>query len=374
MPKTRKPRGVRATEAGIKKLEDAQAAKRWSHDDIAKASEDAEGKKDFASQKTVQRFLSRLRVQGANARAICKALDVDDSEVLESESEDKDKKGQLSSDPYQETTSEQSVPQNESLSETTIQTSSHVTTTSQNEISSNPNRNPFIPLSGKIEDEKLFFPRPIELNRIFEQLNNGANVALIGEEGVGKSSLLWAIRHHSSKRLDESRQAVLLDMNEISNSENEFYKTLCDEIKIPALQRNELNRELRDKKILLAIDNVGKLAREGFTRELRDWLRSKAEGIRAPIRLVLAANSPLEDLFQDSQNTSPLAGVCQTEKMGVWSTETIRSFISARLQNTNVKNFEESDIFRIIELSNGHPRELMKLCNQTYEQYIQRLR
>lgn len=256
------------------------------------------------------------------------------------------------------------------IERTTIQTSSHVTTTSQNEISSNPNKNPFIPLSGKIEDEKLFFPRPIELNRIFEHLNSGTNVALIGEEGVGKSSLLWAIGHHSSTRLYKPRQAVLLDLNGISDSENEFYEAFCDEIGIPDCRGNELNRKLREKRILLAIDNVGKLAREGFTRGVRDWLRSNAEVIQAPIRLVLAASSPLEDLFQDSQSTSPLAGVCQTEKMGTWSAETIRSFITERLQNTNVKNFEESDILRIIESSNGHPRNLMKLCNITYQNII----
>ncbi|MBW4608160.1 MAG: ATP-binding protein [Hassallia sp. WJT32-NPBG1] len=257
--------------------------------------------------------------------------------------------------------------------ETTIQTSSHVTTTTQNEISSNLDKNPFIPLSGKIVDEKLFFPRPIELKQIFQHLNGGGNVALIGKEGVGKSSLLWAIGHHSFTQLNESRQAVFLDLNEISDSENEFYGALCHEIGIPDCRGNKLNRELRDKRILLAIDNAGKLAREGFTRELRDWLRSKAEGIQASIRLVLAANSPLEDLFQDSQNTSPLAGICQTEKIDAWSPETIRSFISARLQNTNVKNFEESKILEIIELSSGHPKQLMKLCNQTYEDY-QRLR
>ncbi|WP_414621743.1 hypothetical protein [Calothrix sp. CCY 0018] len=261
-----------------------------------------------------------------------------------------------------------------STTEITTQTSSPVTTTSQNEISSTPNTNPFIPLLGKIEDEKLFFPRPIEFKRIFECLNSGANVALVGEEGVGKSSLLWAIGHYSLTELVKSRRAVLLDLNGINDSEDEFYDALCYAIGIPHCSGNKLNRELKDKRILLAIDNVGKLAKKGFTRGVRDWLRSKAEGISAPIRLVVVANSPLEDLFQDSQSTSTLAGIFQTENIGAWSEDTIRSFITERLQNTNVKNFKESDILRIIESSNGHPKLLMKLCNQTYEQYYQRLR
>lgn len=233
--------------------------------------------------------------------------------------------------------------------------------------------NPFIPLYGKIDDEKLFFSGLREFNRVFEHLNSGSNVVLIGSEGVGKSSLLWAIYNKSATRLDIPRQPIILDLNEISDSEDEFYEALCHEIGIPDSRGNPLNRNLRDKRILLAIDNVGKLAWKGFTRGVRDWLRSKAEGIQAPIRLVLAANSPLEDLFQDSQSTSPLAGICQTENIGAWSEENIKSFITERLQNTNVKNFEEPDVLRIIESSKGHPRNLMKLCNETYQQYYQRL-
>jgi GTPase SAR1 family protein len=232
--------------------------------------------------------------------------------------------------------------------------------------------NPFIPLYGKTDDEKLFFSGLREFNRVFEHLNSGSNVVLIGKEGVGKSSLLWAIYNKSATRLNLPRQAVILDLNEISDSEDDFYEALCNEIGIPDCRGNPLNRNLRDKRILLAIDNVGKLAWKGFTRQVRDWLRSKAEGMNSPLRLVLAASSPLEDLFQDSQNTSPLAGICQTENIGFWSEETIRSFITLRLQNTNVKNFEESDILEIIQSSRGHPRQLMRLCNQTYDQYIQR--
>lgn len=253
-------------------------------------------------------------------------------------------------------------------------TNNSVSAISKNQINSNQNTNPFIPLSGKIDDEKFFFPRTRELNRIFECLNNGSNIALIGEEEVGKSSLLWAICHQSANQLREDRQAVFLDLNEISDNEDEFYEALCHEIGIHDCRRNELNRNLKDKRILLAIDNVGKLAWKGFTRQVRDWLRSKADGMNVPFRLVLAASSPLEDLFQDSQSTSPLAGICQTENIVLWSEETIRGFITSRLQNTNVKIFDDSDILRLIELSSGHPSKLMKLCNETYERYSQRLR
>ncbi|MBO3459652.1 ATP-binding protein [Aetokthonos hydrillicola Thurmond2011] len=248
-------------------------------------------------------------------------------------------------------------------------TNNSVTPRVQNKI----NNNPFVPLSGKVDDEKLFFPRPRELNNIFEYLNNGSNVALIGEEGVGKSSFLWAIGHQSAHQLHQPRQLGFLDLNEISDNEDEFYEALCHKIGIPDSRRNHLNRNLKDKRILLTIDNVGKLAWQGFTRQVRDWLRSQADGMNAPLRLVLAASSRLEDLFQDSQDTSPLAGICQTENVVLWSEETIKSFINSRLQSTNVK-FDELDIRKLIESSHGHPKTLMKLCNETYKEYSQRLK
>ena len=53
--------------------------------------------------------------------------------------------------------------------------------------------NPFIPQTGTVDDPPLFFGREGEIKRVFEVLNNNGSVALIGEEGIGKSSLLWAI-------------------------------------------------------------------------------------------------------------------------------------------------------------------------------------
>ena len=230
--------------------------------------------------------------------------------------------------------------------------------------------NPFIPITGKIEDPKYFFPRERELNKIFEHLNNGSSVVLIGEEGIGKSSLLWATGYQSKNLLKQPRKAIFFDLNEIDNNEDDFYSTFCHEIGIPDIRRTKLNRNIRGKRILLAIDNVGKLARDGFTRTIRDKLRTWAEGMDSPLRLVLAASEPLEDLFQDSHNTSPLAGICQVEEISLWDEVTIREFIASRLQNTTLSNFKKEDIIRLINESNGHPRKLMKLCYDTYKQYM----
>ena len=234
--------------------------------------------------------------------------------------------------------------------------------------------NPFVPQNGRIEQPQQFFGRQREIQRIFEVLNSGSSVALIGEGGIGKSSLLWEICRVAESHLQQERQAVFFDLNDVGD-EKDFYIALCDKVAIPECKGYKLTRNLRqrDKKLLLALDNVGKLTWKGFTRQVRDQLRGLAEGGDAPLRLILAANEPLEDLFNDSHNdgkTSPLAGICQEENIEPWEDAIMRDFIAARLANTCV-SFAEEEIIQLLQESGGHPRKLMQLCYRTYRKYAE---
>ncbi|WP_211173248.1 hypothetical protein [Brasilonema bromeliae] len=104
--------------------------------------------------------------------------------------------------------------------------------------------NPFVPQRGRVEDTQSFFDREREIGRVFEALNSGSSVALIGEEGIGKSSLLWAICQQVATRLHSPRQSVFLDLNEVDN-EDEFYSELCYKVGIPEDKGTMLNRNLR---------------------------------------------------------------------------------------------------------------------------------
>jgi CHAT domain/AAA domain len=237
-----------------------------------------------------------------------------------------------------------------------------------------PIPNPFVPQNGRVEDSQLFFGRQREIQRVFEVLNSGSSVAVIGKDGIGKSSLLWEICRIAENRLQLSRQAVFFDLNDVGD-EKDFYMALCDKVGIPESKGYKLTRNLRQRsqKVLLALDNVGKLTWKGFTRQIRDQLRGLAEGGDAPLRLILAANESLDDLFNDSHNdgkTSPLAGLCQEENISLWEDDIMRDLIASRLDRTGV-SFSEAEIMQLVRESCGHPRKLVQLCYRTYRKYVE---
>ncbi|MBD2294172.1 hypothetical protein H6G06_11885 [Anabaena sphaerica FACHB-251] len=232
------------------------------------------------------------------------------------------------------------------------------------------NQNPFVPTTGRIENLEKFLGRQQEVKQIFELINNSSSVAIIGEPAIGKSSLLYAVYQQSEKLLQLPRQQVFLDMNLIHNQED-FYFAICEKLGIPDSKGYRFTRNLENKKVLLLLDNVGKLNGSGFTRDMRDHLRGLSEGENACLKLVVAANEPLRTLFNDSQNngnTSPLEDICQQIDILTWNDNIILDFIAKRLQPTNI-NFIDADIQELIQESSGHPQKLTQLCYNLYKKY-----
>ena len=107
-------------------------------------------------------------------------------------------------------------------------------------------QNPFVPTTGRIENLKKFFGREKEIKAIFELLNNSSSVAIIGEQAIGKSSLLYAVSQQSINLLKSPRQNVFLDMNIIHNQED-FYFAICEKLDIPDSTGYRFTRNLENK-------------------------------------------------------------------------------------------------------------------------------
>ncbi|OIP67658.1 MAG: hypothetical protein AUK43_18690 [Oscillatoriales cyanobacterium CG2_30_40_61] len=240
--------------------------------------------------------------------------------------------------------------------------------------------NPFQPLNGCVDESHLFFGRTKEIRIIFETLNSGSSVAIIGERQIGKSSLLMEISRQAQTQLFQPRKPIYLNLQSIHNDQD-FYQALCDHSEIELCQGYRLTRNLQNHRLLLILDEVEKMTWDGFTNYIHADLRWLAEGNNSVLKLVVAACTSLDQLFgsQGIKMTSPWWGVCTGYQLNRWDEQTICNFIKSRLNSPLLKpeyqtiTFSEDEIIELINNSEGHPQKLMALSYQTFNRYLEQL-
>ncbi len=357
--------GIAASETGIEKAAKITLTdKGWSRQDLADRVVMGEGKNQQTgiSIQTVHKFFTCKPVKSEYFVAICKALDLNWQDIKNPN------------------TTADEVPETGFFDKNT---SSQSTDSVKNpvfsiELDNSNHNNPFIPQHSKIDDRRFFFGREREMRRVFETLNSGSSVAIIGERAIGKSSLLQAIYREAPNQLRYARQPIYLDLKNVCD-EHDFYDALCHEAGIETVKGFKLQRALESHRLLLILDEVEKMTWDGFTNQVRGQLRGLAEGTDAPLRLVVAACTSLDTLFPDSQDknmTSPFKGICIEETLKRWDDEISRKFIVSRLQAdwltpvAEPVSFTEDEIAELIAESGGYPQKLMQLCYKTYDRYI----
>lgn len=232
--------------------------------------------------------------------------------------------------------------------------------------------NPFQPLNGRIEKSEQFFNREKELRDIFEVLNAGSGVELLGDRQIGKSSVLQQVKHLATSALTGKWEPVYVNLHKL-HTEAEFYESFCEELGIANCTGINLNRAMRSKRVLLLLDETENLKGNGFTREVRDRLRAFFED--GSLRLVVAACTPLDRLFPDSHEkgmTSPFQGICLRVELKPWQRETVQRFVAKKLENAGIC-FSDVEMEKLWQDSQGHPQKLMKACFYLYRHYCQNL-
>ena len=364
-----------ASQAGIEKAKIALIDKGWSREDLAYSVEMCainkrknstadknkptldKNKPTFISIQTVNKFFTQKPVKSEYFLGICKALGLDWKEIKECNTTTH---GGSETGFFHENTSLQS-------------TDSVKNPVSLVEVDNPYHNNPFIPQHGKIDDPNFFFGREREIRRVFETLNSGSNVAVIGESAIGKSSLLQAIYREAPTQLRYARQPIYIDL-QIVCDEDDFYGDLCHKAGIEKAKGGNLSRALESNPLLLLLDEVENMTWDGFTNPTRSLLRGLTEGYNPPLRLVIAARTSVDILFPGTNMTSPFKGHEETLKQ--WDDRTCREFIASRLHaewlTPVVKpvSFTEVEIAELIAESGGYPQKLMQLCYQTYDRYL----
>ena len=237
--------------------------------------------------------------------------------------------------------------------------------TSPQEEKSGGGGNPFGD-TGRITNPECFFDREELLRQVFEELGKGANLSLVGPSQVGKSSLLSMVCALGPERMGLPPEAFAYLNLEWVENEDEFYQALCDALGIETCRGFSLTRALRGKRYVLCLDEIEKMAWDGFTVRVRSQLRGLADGPAAPLRLVIASRSPLAHLFPDSPELdSPLAGICHPLDVGPFPPDIARAFLAERLQGTGV-TFTEREISELLAETGGHPAKLQHAAAELY--------
>jgi energy-coupling factor transporter ATP-binding protein EcfA2 len=223
--------------------------------------------------------------------------------------------------------------------------------------------NPFVPLNGRIDDPSQFFAQDKVIKDIFETLDFGSSVALIGNRGMGKSSILKEIAHTSQQRI--KWQSIYIDWNWVIKEED-LWQMVCEELRVCTVV--ELKRKIQSRNILLLLDHVEKMERQAFGEEIRTQLRAFAEGKQG--KVIIAACVSLDVLFPCENHSliSPFQGLCEEHRMPKWSEAMVRLYIKERLNFTPVR-FTDREIQQIIQIGDGIPQKLVKQCNQLYKDY-----
>ena len=346
-----------ASQVGIEKAKTALIDKGWSRQDLAKYVVVEGEKPEGIDIQTVHKFFNLKNVKPQYFVAICKALELNWQEIKDSNTTTQ---GGSETGFFYEDTALQPVDSIKNpVSSMGVDNSYH--------------NNPFIPQHGKIDDPRFFFGREREIRRVFETLNSGSNVAVIGESAIGKSSVLQAIYREAPHQLRYARQPIYIDL-QIVCDEDDFYGDLCHKAGIEKAKGGNLSRALESNPLLLLLDEVENMRWDGFTNPTRSLLRGLTEGYNPPLRLVIAARTSLDILFPGTNMTSPFKGHEETLKQ--WDEKICREFIFSRLHAewltpvAQPVNFTEAEIAWLIAESGGYPQKLMQLCYQTYDRYL----
>ena len=131
------------------------------------------------------------------------------------------------------------------------------------------------------EEALPFIDRTDLLTNIFDIINSGSSVSLVGASGVGKTALLRQIQYLASTYLTDKRQPVYLDLLSVED-DNDFYFALCSSIDISNCKGFEFSRTVRSKRVLLLLDEFGVLSTDSFSSNIRNQLRALSVGKDAP--------------------------------------------------------------------------------------------
>lgn len=222
--------------------------------------------------------------------------------------------------------------------------------------------NPFTD-RGRINDPNRFFVRQPIVRELQQALAAGNSIALIGDSGVGKSSLLKYLQMTHSTWLPH-HQVLYLNLQGVLN-ESDFCTEVLQELTPLHMGRLRtvtdalvaLKRAVRGRKLLLMFDEVERLAEGDLTPRLQGLLRALLE--EGNLLLLVASKLPIHKVFPPSDPTSPLHNVFSAKVLPYFAQEEMHRFLQQRLAATSIR-FSDDEVSSIWQASSGHPAKIQR--------------
>lgn len=232
-----------------------------------------------------------------------------------------------------------------------------------------PPSNPFTQ-RGTIRDPDQFFGREAKLNQIFDRLKTMQSVSVVGERRIGKSSLLYHVSQTGRQRLGTDVHIAYTDLPDVTD-EPSFYRRVCQELGAEGRSYSDLERAVRDRKVVACLDEFEKVAGQPvFSRGFFDTLRSLVQS--GNFVLIVATQHSLADLCRSGQiATSPFWNIFARVDLGLFAQKEAEDFIHTRFGAAGVSVSEE-EVARVLQLAGSFPFFLQLACYHLFEVKVRR--
>ncbi len=203
------------------------------------------------------------------------------------------------------------------------------------------------------------------------QYRQGLTV-ILGDVGLGKSSVL-KLMHGQLSAYDNVKTAFIQTPS--GKSDFSLLKSVCFEFELPprrsiTAQENELKEFLytlyqEEKTAVIFIDEAQKLL--GSQMELIRSLTNIETAKHKLIQIVLAAQREFENKLRDESKKAIKSRIIFPSFLSPLSPAEAQDMMNFRCERGGIKNPFDNDGFRIIyEISNGNPRDILKIANAAY--------
>lgn len=220
---------------------------------------------------------------------------------------------------------------------------------------------------GCIVDTNRFFERKTIFEQLYQYLTYGWNSSLVGDFGMGKSSILRKLCQEGYQHLNLNPYSFLYFNLQLGYRPQYFLEAFSKALKINSeirLNQFELQNILGNKRYIICLDEIGslKLLPNSDLQYLLNLLRALAES--QYFTLVTASHLPLDHLFPHSLS-SAFADIFHQIDVPLFTEDEVEAFIRHRLKN-NAIQFTDEQIEQLFRDSKGHPAKLQKMALDLY--------